>query len=61
MDRYVGRVVYPDWYVESIDMWIHPDLYVDSVLRGLTYKIPDRYVVSFAVFLTVASSHLQYS
>ena len=21
MDRYVGRVVYPDWYVESIDMW----------------------------------------
>ena len=20
IDRYVGRVVYPDWYVESIDM-----------------------------------------
>ena len=22
IDRYVGRIVYPDWYVESIDMWI---------------------------------------
>ena len=21
-DRYVGRIVFPDWYVESIDMWI---------------------------------------
>ena len=21
IDRYVGRIVYPDWYVESIVMW----------------------------------------
>ena len=45
IDRYVDSHVFPDWYVESI-------------LRGL---IPERYVVSPAVFLIVTRSHLQQS
>ena len=39
IDRYVGRIVYPDWYVESIDMWIRTFILIgmwDRPLRGRT-------------------------
>ena len=57
IDRYVGMVVYPDWFVESIDMRI-PHLQYAWPSRGRTYITPDRYVVSPAVFLGAAWSHL---
>ena len=80
----MGRIVYPDWFVESIVMWaraVYPDWYVESIdIRIRTFivicmwvrtyvrlrcvlicSIPDRYVVSPAVFLTVTWSHLQCS
>ena len=58
----MGMIVYPDWYVESIDMWIRTffliGMYVDPTLRGITRQ---RYVIPPAVFLTVTWSHLQSS
>ena len=69
------RVVYPDWYVESIDIvdsHVYPDLYVESIdmrIRTLilicmwiqSLRGHDRYVVSPAVFLIATWSHLQQS
>ena len=67
----MGRIAYPDWYVESIDLWIRTFFLIGLWIGGscvslpvtvsLTCSIPDRYVVSPAVFLTVTRSHLQYS
>ncbi len=60
----MGKIVFPDWYVESIDMWIRTFILIGMwirSLRGLTRNIPDRYVVSPAVFLIVTRSHLQWS
>ena len=34
MDLYVGRVVYPDWYVESIDMWIRTFYLIGMWIRS---------------------------
>ena len=47
IDRCVGRVVYPDWYVESIVVWVRSFVLIgvwNRPLRGLTRSIPDRYV-----------------
>ena len=62
MDRYVGMDVYPDWYVESIGMWIRTFILICMWIRSQVaclLHIPDRYVVSPAVFLSVTWSHLQ--
>ncbi len=63
MDRYVGKVVYPDWYVESINTWIRTFILICMLIRSYVAYLQhsDRYVVSPAVFLTAAWSHLHYS
>ena len=56
----MGRIVYPDWYVEWIDGWARSFILLGmwnrlscglmtGSLRGLTCSIPDRYVVSPAL------------
>ena len=51
------RIVYPDWYVEWIEMWARSFILIGmwnrlscglmmGSLRGLTCSNPDRYVVS---------------
>ena len=52
----VGRVGYPDWYVESIDMRIRTFILIYIWIRSY---VALRCVVSSAVFLAVAWSHLQ--
>ena len=48
MDGYVGKVFYPDLYVELIVKWT-----CIFSLCGLTCRVPDRYVVSQVAFLVV--------
>ena len=64
MDRYVGRIVYPDWYVELINMWNRTFILIGMWIRSIfltAARIHDRYVVSPAVILIVTWSHLQLS
>ena len=62
MDRYVGRIVYPDWYVEPIDMWNRTFILIGMCIRSIFWtaaRIHDRYVVSPAVILIVTWSYPQ--
>ena len=69
----MGRIVYPDWYVDSIAMWIRTFILIGMWIRSyvvlflsgtwshLQYSIPDRDAVSPAAVLTVTWSQLQNS